>query len=128
MGLTITLGIVAFMTDSLGEGHGLIALPVVALPLVATTLSNIIQVLSKKYRGKNATTDVLSFEDLNEIYICLPQAKRQAKLLKTSEKAELTRLLVHGIVHLKGHDHEKSAKEAEKMRQIEEGILKNLER
>ena len=52
MGLTITLGIVAFMTDSLGEGHGLIALPVVALPLVATTLSNIIQVLSKKYRGK----------------------------------------------------------------------------
>ncbi len=84
--------------------------------------------INKKYRGKNATTDVLSFEDLNEIYICLPQAKRQAKLLKTSEKAELTRLLVHGIVHLKGHDHEKSAKEAEKMRQIEEGILKNLER
>mgnify|MGYP001584460184 FL=1 len=52
MGLTITLGVVAFMTDSLGEGRGLIALPIVALPLVATTLSNIIQVLSKKYRGK----------------------------------------------------------------------------
>lgn len=52
MGLTITLGIVAFMTDSLGEGRGLIALPIIAFPLVATTLSNIIQVLSKKYRGK----------------------------------------------------------------------------
>lgn len=52
MGLTITLGIVAFMTDSIGEGQGLIALPIVALPLVATTLSNIIQVFSKKYRGK----------------------------------------------------------------------------
>jgi len=52
MGLTITLGVVAFMTDSISEGHGLIALPIVALPLVATTLSNIIQMLSKKYRGK----------------------------------------------------------------------------
>ena len=52
MGLTITLGVVAFMTDALGEGRGLIALPIVALPLVATTLSTIIQVLSKKYRGK----------------------------------------------------------------------------
>lgn len=52
MGLTITLAIVAFMTDTLGHGHGLIVLPIIAMPLVVTTLSNIIQVLSKKYRGK----------------------------------------------------------------------------
>ena len=52
MGLTIALTIVAFMTDSLGGGHGLIVLPVIALPLVLTTLSNIIQITSKKFRGK----------------------------------------------------------------------------
>ncbi len=52
MGLTITLTVVAFMTDRLGEGYGFLVLPVIALPLVITVLSNIIQVLSKKFRGK----------------------------------------------------------------------------
>lgn len=52
MGLTITLGIVAFMTDSLGGGFGIFVLPVIALPLVITVASDIIQVSSKKLRGK----------------------------------------------------------------------------
>ncbi|MFA6269800.1 MAG: hypothetical protein WC657_01155 [Candidatus Paceibacterota bacterium] len=52
MGLTITLTVVAFMTDKLGEGYGFLVLPIIALPLVATVFSNITQVLSKKYRGK----------------------------------------------------------------------------
>ncbi len=51
MGLTITLGIVAFMTDSLGDGYGVIVLPVIALPLVITVASDIIQILSKKFRN-----------------------------------------------------------------------------
>lgn len=51
MGLTITLGVVAFMTDSLGGGHGVIVLPIIAFPLVATTLSDIIQLSSKKLRN-----------------------------------------------------------------------------
>jgi phospho-N-acetylmuramoyl-pentapeptide-transferase len=50
MGLAITLAIVAFMTDSLGGGVGIAVLPIIALPLVATSLSVIIQVLSKKIR------------------------------------------------------------------------------
>lgn len=82
--------------------------------------------LNKKYRAKNKTTDVLSFEELNEIFICLPQAKRQSKLLKTSLEIELTRLLTHGIVHLKGFDHEKSAQEAERMFVLEKKILEKL--
>jgi phospho-N-acetylmuramoyl-pentapeptide-transferase len=45
------LAVVAFMTDHLGGGYGVILLPVVAMPLVMTTLSNIIQVASKKLRG-----------------------------------------------------------------------------
>lgn len=52
MALTITLGVVAFMTDALVGGTGILILPIVALPLVVTTLSVIIQVLSKKYLGK----------------------------------------------------------------------------
>ncbi len=52
MGLTVTLTVVAFMTDRLGEGYGFLVLPVIALPLVVTVLSNIVQVASKKIRGK----------------------------------------------------------------------------
>ncbi|MFA7302688.1 MAG: hypothetical protein WC030_02995 [Candidatus Paceibacterota bacterium] len=52
MGLTMTLAVVAFLTDTLGEGYGVAALPIIALPLVVTVLSNIAQVLSKRFRGK----------------------------------------------------------------------------
>ena len=82
--------------------------------------------LNKKYRGKDSVTDVLSFEELNEIFICLPRAKRQAKELKVPINCELTRLLTHGIVHLKGYDHAKSAREAARMFRIEEKILRRL--
>ncbi|KKS64263.1 MAG: putative rRNA maturation factor [Parcubacteria group bacterium GW2011_GWB1_42_6] len=85
-----------------------------------------IREINKKYRGKDAVTDVLSFEELNEIFICLAQAQRQADLLKTSLNFELTRLLVHGIVHLKGYDHERSKKEADEMEGIERKIVKDL--
>ncbi len=46
MGLTITLATMAFLTDSV------LILPIVAMPLVLTTLSVILQLLSKKWRGK----------------------------------------------------------------------------
>jgi len=50
MGLTLALVTIAFMTDSLGDGHGFLALAIVALPLVATVLSNLLQIASKKFR------------------------------------------------------------------------------
>jgi phospho-N-acetylmuramoyl-pentapeptide-transferase len=52
MGLTMTLAVIAFMTDTPGGGYGVLALPIIAFPLVITVLSNIIQVASKKFRGK----------------------------------------------------------------------------
>ena len=52
MGLTLTLAVVAFMTDTPGDGYGVAALPIIAFPLVVTVLSNLIQVASKKFRGK----------------------------------------------------------------------------
>lgn len=52
MGLTMTLAVIAFMTDTPGNGYGIAALPIIAFPLIVTVLSNIIQVASKKFRGK----------------------------------------------------------------------------
>ncbi len=52
MGLTMTLAVVALMTDTLGEGNGLSVLPIIALPLVITVCSNIIQIGSKKILHK----------------------------------------------------------------------------
>ncbi|HUY62180.1 MAG TPA: hypothetical protein VMV50_00065 [Candidatus Paceibacterota bacterium] len=52
MGLTMTLAVIAFMTDTPGNGYGVAALPVIAFPLVITVLSNVIQVASKRFRGK----------------------------------------------------------------------------
>lgn len=52
MGLTMTLAVIAFMTDTPGNGYGVAALPIIAFPLVVTVLSNIIQIASKKLRGK----------------------------------------------------------------------------
>lgn len=51
MALTLALAIVAFMTDTLGEGKGIAVLPIVALPLIVTTLSDIIQLGSKRFRN-----------------------------------------------------------------------------
>jgi phospho-N-acetylmuramoyl-pentapeptide-transferase len=48
MGLTLALVVVAFLTDGIGGGKGLFALPIIALPLVVTVLSNIAQIISKR--------------------------------------------------------------------------------
>lgn len=52
MALTVTLTVVVFMTDSLGGGYGVIVLPIIAFPLVLTSLSVIIQIFSKKVLSK----------------------------------------------------------------------------
>ena len=51
MALTITLTTIALMTDKLGDGAGLVVLPIIALPLVITVLSVMIQLASKKFRN-----------------------------------------------------------------------------
>lgn len=52
MGLTLTLAVVVFMSDNLGEGHGIAVLPIIGFPLVATVLSNVIQITAKKVWGR----------------------------------------------------------------------------
>ncbi|MFT7645115.1 MAG: phospho-N-acetylmuramoyl-pentapeptide-transferase [Candidatus Paceibacteria bacterium] len=52
MALTLSLATVVFMTDSLGEGNGIALLPIVGLPLIATVVSNVVQVLYRKFTGE----------------------------------------------------------------------------
>jgi len=85
--------------------------------------SNKIKEINKKYRRKNRPTDVLSFGELNEVFVCPQIVKKQAKLLKIPFNSELTRVVIHGILHLAGCDHEKNA-DAMKMQIIQERIVK----
>ena len=81
-----------------------------------------IKKLNKKYRKKDKPTDVLSFTYMNsgEIVLCPRTIKQNAKRFDGSFKKELNRVLIHGILHILGYDHEKGGKEAEKMQQKEE--------
>ncbi|MCC6953903.1 MAG: rRNA maturation RNase YbeY [Deltaproteobacteria bacterium] len=84
--------------------------------------------LNKQYRRKDSTTDVLSFpvsgdgmEEplLGDIVISVPQALRQAPEFQNDERSEITRLLIHGLLHLLGYDHEVSKREAARMEREE---------
>ena len=79
-----------------------------------------IRKLNKKYRKKDKVTDVLAF-DYGEIFICVPQAKRQAKELNHSLKEELAILLIHGLLHLAGYDDE-TKKDYNKMKSQQEQL------
>jgi phospho-N-acetylmuramoyl-pentapeptide-transferase len=52
MALTMALTVIAFLTDVKGGGRGVSVLPVIALPLVATVVSNIVQIFGKKVLGR----------------------------------------------------------------------------
>ncbi len=90
--------------------------------------------LNKRWRGKNRVTDVLSFDYrlqipdskfqvYGEIIICYPQAVRQARECGHGVHEEIKTLLVHGILHLCGYDHEKSARQAKEMEKMQKRIM-----
>ena len=92
-----------------------------------------IRSLNKTYRKKDEPTDVLSFSYLEapdfqktqligEIYISVPTAKRQAKENKWTLLDELSKLFVHGFLHVFGHNHE-SKSDYKKMSKIESEVL-----
>jgi len=98
------------------------------------------QTFNFQYRGKNRPTDVLAFSrmessldhfkfenrDLGDVLICWSVAKRQAMLYETSIEEELSRLTIHGILHLFGYDHELNLNEEKKMFRLQNKILKSL--
>lgn len=100
-----------------------------------------IKSLNNKYRGIDKPTDVLSFslkegavkspevendKLLGDIIISVETAQRQADTLNHSIEKELTVLLIHGLLHLTGYDHEKD-KDYKTMREIESEILKKFD-
>ena len=94
--------------------------------------------LNRQYRGKDRTTDVLSFslregrfkgvqpDMLGDIVIAVPVARQQALDAGLTLQQELERLLVHGLLHLLGYDHERSATDARNMRIKEQNLLRKL--
>jgi len=78
--------------------------------------------LNKKYRGKDKTTDVLSFamgEDgiLGDVFISKTEAAKNAYHYGVSPQEEILRLLAHGVLHLLGYEH------GPKMFRIQEEVL-----
>ena len=92
--------------------------------------------LNRLYRNKDKPTDVLSFpmgEEvggwrlLGDVVISLDTAKVQASEFGLNLEEEIKRLLIHGIVHLLGYDHELGPEEEEKFREMEEFIQSKIE-
>jgi probable rRNA maturation factor len=90
--------------------------------------------LNSDLRNKEYSADILSFEEpegfvspekgqkkLGEIFLNWPRIAKKGK----SAEEEIKKLLVHGILHLLGHKHDKNA-EAEKMERKEKAIIKKL--
>jgi probable rRNA maturation factor len=95
------------------------ALPVAASgATVAFVSDRTMSALNRMWRGKRITTDVLSFPaeqadfekaeglSLGDIVISIEQAGRQAKEHKLSLENEVAQLILHGLLHLSGYDHE----------------------
>src|SRR5260221_14466727 len=71
-----------------------------------------IQKLNKKYRKKDKPTDVLSFEkvsdfkdEMSEVIICPEVVRSNASDSQLSFKKELSKILIHGVLHALGYDH-----------------------
>ncbi|MFC1598268.1 rRNA maturation RNase YbeY [Patescibacteria group bacterium] len=86
--------------------------------------------VNKKYRGKPAATDVLSFryDDLSgEIIIAADRVREQAKQFGNTLSQEAAFMVVHGLVHIMGWDHTRSKKEEEQQQQLERKILQQCQ-
>jgi len=95
-----------------------------------------IRKLNAKFRKKDYPTDVLSFPAgdqlpegapiLGDVVISVEEAKAQSKERRRTLNEEMVTLLIHGIVHLLGYDHERSSKDARIMERLEKKIYRTL--
>ncbi len=93
--------------------------------------------LNERYRGIPLETDVLSFPMLDksrpffppvlgDIVISVPRAVRQARQAGHPLSEELRRLLIHGLLHLLGFDHEAGSAEQKRMSRKERKLIESL--
>jgi probable rRNA maturation factor len=83
---------------------------------ILLTSDQMLRSLNRRFRGKNKTTDVLSFpadpsapgseEIAGDLAISVPTARRQAAGQRHSLTTEIKVLILHGLLHLAGYDHE----------------------
>jgi probable rRNA maturation factor len=93
--------------------------------------------LNRRYRRVDRSTDVLAFPMaerrglasslLGDVVISLHTAARQATAEERSLDHEVVILLIHGVVHLLGYDHERSRKEARRMYRKERALYEALQ-
>jgi len=114
--------------------------PGAKLSLVVTD-DETVKDLNHKYRGKDKTTDVLAFPlveegadfvsppgavmPLGEVVISCPQARRQAEEAGHTLEKELSMLIIHGVLHVLGYDHQRSA-QRQRMRAREQAIVEQI--
>ena len=84
--------------------------------------------LNRRYRRKDRSTDVLAFPAgtngfLGDVVISVPYASRQARRRGEPASREIDRLLVHGLLHLCGYDHETDSGE---MNALEASLRRRL--
>lgn len=93
------------------------------------------QIINKQFASNDYPTDVLSFdytkhklesEFAGEILICSPIAKEQAIKYKVDFESEIALLLVHGLMHLSGLDHQNQNQKAS-FEILQSGILRSLD-
>jgi probable rRNA maturation factor len=87
--------------------------------------------LNQQYRKRDYATDVLSFQAVDEgalgdLVLCPQVLKRQAKEHSLSFQAELGYMLLHGVLHLLGYDHEENPKDAKKMFELQDQVFERL--
>lgn len=91
--------------------------------------------LNTHYRGRTGATNVLAFpfqpppgtrsDLLGDLVICAPVVNREARAQGKSAAAHWAHMVVHGIMHLRGHDH-RTAAEAAAMERRETAVLRRL--
>ena len=84
--------------------------------------------LNMRFRGKNYATDVLSFDpidpqSLGELVMCPQVLKKQAMEHKLSFNLELGYMVLHGVLHLLGYEHEESPEAAAVMFKLQDEIF-----
>jgi len=84
--------------------------------------------LNRDFRGKDYATNVLTFiyettPVVGDLVVCIPVVKREAKAQKKTFRDHLAHMIVHGMLHLQGYDHETGTDDAETMEQHERDIL-----
>ncbi len=82
------------------------------------------RVLNRDFRGKDRTTDVLAFpleegDYLGEVVVSMEACRRQASEAGRPLKGELAELVIHGVLHLAGHDHELEPGKAREMGRLQ---------